>query len=45
MVYIKFLNKNKNFSIDIVEFKTYELAIKWGKKNIENFNLDSINYK
>jgi hypothetical protein len=45
MVYIKFLNKNKNFSIDIVEFETYELAIKWGKKNIENFNLDSINYK
>jgi hypothetical protein len=40
---IKFLNANKNYSIDIKQFLSYEKAIKWGKKNIPNFNLNSIN--
>lgn len=43
--YIDYLNKKKNFLKDRKFFKSYELAIKWGLKNIENFNRDMIIYK
>jgi hypothetical protein len=42
--YIDYLNKKKNFLQDRKFFKSYEEAIKWGCKNIENFNKDMIHY-
>lgn len=44
-VYIKFMNKDKGFKRDMKEFDSYEEAIEWGKKNIDNFNTDMVNYK
>ena len=43
--YIEFLNKDKNFQPDRIEFDSYEDAVTWGRENIENFNLDMIHYK
>jgi hypothetical protein len=43
-VYILFMNKEKNFSIDKKEFETYEEALIWGKLFLENFNVDMIKY-
>jgi hypothetical protein len=40
--YIEYLNKDKGHVIDIVFFRTYEEAIRWAKKNLENFNIDII---
>lgn len=42
--YIDILNSKKNFQQERKWFKTYEEAKKWGKKNLENFDLDMINY-
>lgn len=44
-VYIRFRNCKKGFQIDKVEFENYEDAVIWGKANIENFNLDMIQYE
>lgn len=44
-VYIEFLNKQKGFKKDIKYFKSYEDAVKWGKKTFEKFNQDMIKYK
>lgn len=44
-VYIKYLNKDKNFKEDIKYFKSYDEARKWGRENLEKFNSDMINYK
>jgi len=44
--YISFLNKAKGFIEDKKVFtgkNAYENAEKWGKKNLDNFNLDMIN--
>ena len=40
--YIEFLNKKKGFSRDKKEFTSYEEAVKWGRKNLGNFNSDMI---
>lgn len=40
--YIEYLNKNKGFKKDKVEFTDYEKAINYGKKNIDNFKMDMI---
>ena len=40
--YIEFLNKKKGFKRDKKEFSSYEDAIAWGRKNLENFNSDMI---
>jgi hypothetical protein len=40
--FIEFLNKKKGFSRDKKEFASYEDAIKWGRKNLENFNSDMV---
>lgn len=40
--YISFLNKDKNFKEDKKIFTDYENAKKWGKSNLDNFNLDMI---
>lgn len=34
--------EKKSQSIKIKQFKTYELAEKWGRKNLTNFNHDLI---
>jgi hypothetical protein len=42
---IEYLNCEKNFQKDFVQFQgrhAYEDAVKWGKKNLENFHLDMI---
>jgi hypothetical protein len=44
-VYIEYLNKNKGFKKDIKNFISYNNALIWGKKNINNFNNDMIKYK
>lgn len=43
-VYIEYLNKDKNFQKDKKEFKTYQDAVDWARKNLEKFNPDMINY-
>ena len=47
MVYIDYRNKEKNFQIDRVEFSgatAFQDAVKWGRENLSNFNLDMISY-
>lgn len=47
-VYINFMNKAKGFAIDCKIFSgknAYENAVKWGKKNLDNFNHDMIHYQ
>ena len=42
---IEYLNCKKNFQKDFVQFQgqhSYEEAVKWGKENLENFNLDMV---
>jgi hypothetical protein len=42
---IEFLNCKKDFQKDFVQFTgplAYDEAVKWGKENLENFNLDMI---
>jgi hypothetical protein len=42
---IEFLNCKKDFKKDSVHFKgtdSYEEAVTWGKKNLDNFHLDMI---
>lgn len=42
---IEYLNCKKNFQKDSVEFKgpqSYDDAVKWGMKNLENFKVDMI---
>ena len=42
---IEYLNCKKNFQKDSVQFKgthAYEEAVTWGKKNLDNFNMDMI---
>jgi len=43
-VFILFMNKEKNFSIDKKSFETYEEALIWGKLFLENFHIDMIYY-
>lgn len=43
-VYIDYLNKDKNFKVDRISFKTYDEAVQWMTKNLEKFNTDMINY-
>jgi hypothetical protein len=44
-VYIDFLNKKKGFKQDRIKFTSYEAAVKWAKKNFDNFNPDMIKYE
>lgn len=42
---IEYLNCKKNFQKESVQFQgphAYEEAVKWGKENLENFNLDMV---
>jgi hypothetical protein len=42
---IEYLNCKKNFQKDAVQFQgpqAFEEAVLWGKKNLENFQLDMI---
>jgi hypothetical protein len=43
--YIEFLNKDKGFKVDRVNFTghdSYEDCVRWGRLNLENFNLDMV---
>jgi hypothetical protein len=43
--YIDFLNKDKGFKVDRVTFtgyEAYEDCVRWGRENLENFNLDMV---
>lgn len=45
--YIEYLNKDKNFQEDKKVFKgkdAYEQAVKWGRENLENFNMDMVKF-
>jgi hypothetical protein len=44
-VYIEYLNKDKRFQKDRMDFDSYEEAVAWGMKNLGNFNSDMIRYK
>jgi hypothetical protein len=44
-IYIEYLNKNNGHAIDTIFFKSYEEAIVWGRKNLDNFNSDVIQIK
>jgi hypothetical protein len=44
-IYIEFLNKNKNYQRDKKDFNSYEKAVAWGRKNLDNFNVDMIKYQ
>ena len=39
---IKYYSKKHNFQLREKFFPTYEKAIKWGRKNLENFNMDMV---
>jgi len=44
-LYIEYLKADKNFEKTKVIFrgvKAFDNAVKWGRKNLENFNLDQI---
>ena len=43
-VYIEYLNKDKGFKRDRIEFDSYKEAVEWAKQNFEKFNPDMINY-
>jgi hypothetical protein len=42
--YIDYLNKENNFRETRKTFKNYNLAEKWGRKNLSNFHIDMIKY-
>lgn len=47
-IYILFRNKDKDFAIDRITFtgeNALEDAVNWGRANLDNFNLDMINYE
>jgi hypothetical protein len=43
-VFIEFLNKQKNYQVDKKYFKTYESALHWGRRSLNNFHSDMIQY-
>ncbi|HZJ20580.1 MAG TPA: hypothetical protein VFD35_09560 [Pricia sp.] len=46
MLNIRYLNKDKNHAEDKIEFEgpgALEKAIKWGKENLDRFDMDMIN--
>jgi len=43
--YIEYLSKNHNFKKVRKEFKTFESAQIWGKKNLPNYSPEMINVK
>lgn len=45
IIYIEFLNKDKNFNKDEVEFEKYSEALSWGKNNLDNFSTDMLKFK
>lgn len=44
-IFIEYLNRDKNFTLDKVYFENYKDAVQWGKDNFENFNFDMIKYE
>lgn len=44
-VYIDYLNKKNGYKLERIKFNSYAKAVTWGKKNLEKFNYDIINYE
>ena len=44
-IYIEYLNKSKGFKRDRKYFDSDDQAIKWGRKNLGNFNMDMLRYE
>tara|TARA_R110001606_G_scaffold247229_1_gene395303 strand:+ start:470 stop:613 length:144 start_codon:yes stop_codon:yes gene_type:complete len=42
--YIDFLNKEKGFREDRIEFVSYALAVKWAEANFDKFSHDMIKH-
>jgi len=40
--YIEYLNKDKNFRADRIDFNQYDEAVAWAKENLEKFHPDMI---
>ena len=43
--YIEYLNKDKNHQLEKKYFtgtNAYSACVEWGKKNLENFNMDMV---
>jgi hypothetical protein len=45
LIYIEYLNKDKQYKPDTKTFLSYNSALSWGKKQIDNFNPDMIKIK
>ena len=45
IIYIIYRNKADNFEPYVKQFETVKQALKWGKKQISNFNPDMIKIK
>lgn len=43
-VYIEYLNKDKGFKKDRIEFNSYQEAVIWARENLEKFDPDMIKY-
>ena len=43
--YISYLDKDNGFKETKKHFGSYEEAVKWGRENLENFNLDMVHVK
>ena len=43
-VYIEYMNKDKNFTVDKKSFKSWKDAEKWARKEFDRFNPDMISY-
>jgi hypothetical protein len=39
---IEYLNAKKDFTKSTKTFLTWEVAVEWGRKNLENFNINQI---
>jgi hypothetical protein len=44
-IFIEYLNRDNNFTVDKIYFDNYEDAKAWAKNNLDNFNLDLIKYE
>jgi len=43
--FIRYMNKDKGFKEDKKHFNSYKDAVKWGRKELGNFNLDMVEYE
>jgi len=44
-IFIEYLNKDKNFTVDKIYFENYQKAEIWAKSNLLKFNPDIIKFE